>query len=88
MNTYTKLFFLLAIFATSSYASVCVKPAEVSAKSFTTQDATVVSEIALVTEFSLKCSNGASPDNLYADIDGFITSVAKIGNNFQVCSKL
>ncbi|XP_044742695.1 translocon-associated protein subunit delta [Chrysoperla carnea] len=74
----------LALTTTAVFGGVCIKPAEVSATSFTTQDATVVSEIALVAEFSLKCSNGVVPDNLYADIDGLITYVAKIDDKFQV----
>lgn len=65
--------------------STCEKP-QITSKSFTTLDATVVANIAYVTEFEVICKAG-SLTSLYADIDGIIVPVSVIGTNkFQVIS--
>lgn len=74
---------LLSVISSALSAS-CNNP-EVSAVSFTTQDATVVTNIAFVAEFSLKCSNSGATANLYADINGNVVPVAIIGDQkYQV----
>lgn len=50
-------------------AETCTKP-EVSASSYTTQDATVLTNLAFIVEFTLKCGNGAKGIALHADING------------------
>lgn len=63
----------------------CQNP-KVEAASFTSQDATIVSQIAYITEFTLKCDN-ALPANyaLYAEVEGKPLTAARIGaNKYQV----
>lgn len=50
-------------------AESCTKP-EVSATSYTTQDATVLTNLAFIVEFTLKCGNGAKGIALHADVNG------------------
>lgn len=73
---------ILAVLSIGS-CSACVNP-EVTSKGFTTQDATVVTNIAYVSEFTVKCSSGAIT-NLYADVAGNVVPVSVIGpNKYQV----
>lgn len=81
--------FIVAIFAValagSAYGESCQNP-KVEASSFTSLDATVVTEIAYITEFTLKCDN-ALPENyaLYAEVAGRPLSAARVGENkYQV----
>ncbi|XP_076262199.1 translocon-associated protein delta [Rhynchophorus ferrugineus] len=73
---------LVAIFANSAFA--CSNP-EVTSKYFTTQDATIVSHIGFISEFSVKCSSG-QVSSLYAQLeDGSIIPVAIVGpQTYQV----
>lgn len=72
---------------TSGLCGSCNNP-KVTSKSFTTQDATIVTNIAYVSEFEVKCDGGAEP-NLYADIDGNLTPVSIVGKHlFQVINPL
>lgn len=58
---------------------------EVTSKSFTTQDATIVTNIAYISEFGVTCGSG-SISHLYADLDGVILPVLVTGSNkYQVC---
>lgn len=66
-------------------AEGCANP-KVEATSFTSLDATVVTQIAYITEFSLKCDNPL-PENyaLYAEVDGKALTAARVGQNkYQV----
>lgn len=87
----SKVLFLaiFSVIVSSSLALTCNK-AEVTAKSFTTTDATIVSQIGFITEFSLKCSNaGGENIPLFAEIEGKLTPVVRVGQNkFQVNTKL
>lgn len=61
----------------------CKNP-QVTSRSFTTEDATIVTNIAYVSEFDVKCESGSVP-NLYADVDGNISPVSVVApNKFQV----
>lgn len=73
-----------AVFS-ASFALTCTDPT-VESTSFTTQDATIVSQIAFISEFTLKCSNKASESTpLFAEVDGKLAPVARIGTDrFQV----
>lgn len=65
-------------------SNICTKP-EVSAQSYTTPDATILTNIGFVAEFSLKCGNGVQNPSLFAELGGKTQSVARIGNNkYQV----
>lgn len=77
-------FIISIIFITLVRAS-CNNP-KITSTSFTTKDATIVSQIAFISEFKLECSNtGAETLPLFAEIDGKIMPVARIDqNNFQV----
>lgn len=75
------LCFLAAL--TLASCSTCENP-QVTSKTFTTLDATVVANIAYVSEFDVTCSSG-SLTNLYAEIQGAIVPVSVIGTNkYQV----
>lgn len=83
----SKILFVCAFAAViaSSLALTCTSPT-VEATSFTTQDATIVSQIAFIAEFTLKCSNKASETGpLFAEVDGRLSPVSRIGTDrFQV----
>mgnify|MGYP003347284200 CR=1 FL=1 len=65
------------------YCNSC-KNLEVSSQSFTTQDATIVTNIAYISEFTVKCESG-SLTHAYADVEGVIVPVFEIApNTFQV----
>ncbi|RZF38606.1 hypothetical protein LSTR_LSTR004434 [Laodelphax striatellus] len=80
---------ILAFCASTVLSSSCTKP-EVSAISYTTQDATVLTKIAFVAEFSLKCENKAKNIPLYAEVNGkTLPAVQKfsgptVDNEYQV----
>lgn len=62
--------FLLFAFVAQGYSSqICTNPT-VSVSSFTTEDGTVITNVAYVSEFTLKCSNGATEVPLYAEVNG------------------
>jgi len=80
-NTF-HLFVFLGILS-AGYCSSCSNP-DVTSKSFTTQDATIVTNIAYISEFSVKCGSGAV-SHLYADVEGVIVPVSEIAaNKYQV----
>lgn len=83
----SRLLFVCAFAAvfSASFALTCTDPT-VESSSFTTQDATIVSQIAFISEFTLKCSNKASETTpLFAEVDGKLTPVARVGaDKFQV----
>lgn len=61
----------------------CTNP-QLTSTSFTTEDATIVTNIAYISEFTLKCSNGQVPP-LYAEVNGNIVPVSVVGpNQYQV----
>ncbi|CAH2242405.1 jg26667 [Pararge aegeria aegeria] len=80
--------YLLTIFAlaiSGSLGDSCQNP-KVEAAYFTSLDATVVTQIAYITEFTLKCDNPL-PENyaLYAEVEGKPLTAARIGENkYQV----
>ncbi|OWR45825.1 salivary protein [Danaus plexippus plexippus] len=76
---------VLALAVGTSFAQSCQNP-QVEAASFTSLDATVVTQIAYITEFTLKCDNPL-PENyaLYAEVEGKSLSAARVGDNkYQV----
>lgn len=79
------ILFIVVCITSSSYGNTCVKP-EVSASQYTTQDATVLTNIAYVAEFTLKCANGVKGLPLYAEVAGKTLPAARIGedNRYQV----
>ncbi|XP_026498530.1 translocon-associated protein subunit delta [Vanessa tameamea] len=80
--------YLLTVFAiaiSGSLAESCQNP-QVEAASFTSLDATIVTHIAYITEFTLKCDNPL-PENyaLYAEVEGKPLTAARIAENrYQV----
>ncbi|KAK5639255.1 hypothetical protein RI129_011747 [Pyrocoelia pectoralis] len=82
MNSLCHVLVLSVLFYTG-YCESC-KNVEVSSKSFTTQDATIVTNIAYISEFIVKCGSG-SLSHTYADVDGTIIPVFEVGpSTFQV----
>ncbi|KAF5272856.1 hypothetical protein FQR65_LT00452 [Abscondita terminalis] len=78
--------FQLLIFSVICYSGYCntCKNVEVTSKSFTTQDATIVTNIAYISEFTVKCGSG-SLSHAYADVEGIIVPVFEVApNTFQV----
>lgn len=84
--------YILAIFALAiggSFAQSCQNP-QVEAASFTSLDATVVTQIAYITEFTLKCDNPLAENYaLYAEVEGKPLIAARIADNkYQVIHTL
>lgn len=80
------VFSLLALgVIAGSFAESCQNP-KVEASSFTSLDATVVSQIAYITEFTLNCDNTLPPNYaLYAEVNGKPLTAARVGENkYQV----
>lgn len=80
-----KSLFFTTVFALISavICSSCTNP-EVTSKSFTTQDATIVSNIAYISEFTVKCDSG-DIGSIYAELDGNVVPVSIVGpNRYQV----
>lgn len=83
------VFNFVIIFVTLSvgYCSSCINP-EIISETFTTQDATIVTNVAYVSEFQIKCKTGTAT-NLYADIEGSIVPVSVVGIDiYQVSLQL
>lgn len=82
-NAFLNICFLVLF--TYTVADVCTKP-KVSASAYTTQDATVLTNIAFVAELSLNCENHVTGLPLYAEINGRTLPAARIGddNKYQV----
>jgi len=77
---------LLALFAAVLAKTACSNPT-VSAQSYTTQDATVLTNLAFIAEFHLKCNDGSQGISLYAEIDGKTLPAARVGEGkYQVSS--
>ncbi|XP_063703333.1 translocon-associated protein subunit delta [Culicoides brevitarsis] len=74
-----KIAVFLAIVGCTS-AAVCTGPT-VKSTSFTTTDGKIVSQIAFIAEFTLKCSNNAEKVALFAEVDGKISPVSRVGDN-------
>lgn len=65
------------------FCGSCPNP-EVQVKGFTTRDATILTNIAYIAEFSVQCQSGGV-SNLYADIGHSLVPVSVIGtNSYQV----
>ena len=79
------LFYLAVAIIGLVSGEVCKSP-EVNVKTYTTTDGTIVSSVAFIAEFEIKCQNNAKVQNLYADVNGKILLVTKSqdGKNFQV----
>uniref|UniRef100_A0A0A9YN69 Translocon-associated protein subunit delta n=1 Tax=Lygus hesperus TaxID=30085 RepID=A0A0A9YN69_LYGHE len=74
----------LVSLATGGFCAVCTDP-EVEAKTYTTEDGTVITNVAYVAQFSLKCSNGAKEIPLYAEVGGKTYPVVLYGkDHYQV----
>lgn len=69
-------------------AESCQNP-KAEASFFTSLDATVVTQIAYITEFTLKCDNPL-PENyaLYAEVAGKPVTAARVGDNKYQVSNL
>ncbi|KAK6638960.1 hypothetical protein RUM43_007230 [Polyplax serrata] len=79
-----KTFLLLGVISLVT-CQTCTKP-EVSATSYTTQDATVLTSLAFITEFTLKCGNGVKGLPLHAEVDGKTLPAVRLNdeNRYQV----
>lgn len=81
------VFAVLSVFAASAFGAQCTSPT-VSASTFTSSDATIVSQIASIVDLSFKCSSG-EVTQLFAEVAGQVLPVAKVGTDkYQVSSKL
>ncbi|XP_055541710.1 translocon-associated protein subunit delta [Wyeomyia smithii] len=86
MSSKSLLFAALVVLSASAcWASSCTNP-EVKSSFFSTSDATIVSQIAFVAEFTLKCSNaGAEKLPLFAEVGGKVAPVVRVGDTkYQV----
>lgn len=74
-------FFLLALAVSAS--GTCINP-EITSTSYTTEDATILTHIAYISEFSVKCNSG-SATNLYALMGETIQPVGVTGlSRYQI----
>lgn len=75
---------LISLFAASAFASSCTSP-KATVTSFSTQDATILTQLAHVGEFTLKCGNGGKP-TLFAEFPcGKVVPVAQVAEDkYQV----
>lgn len=75
---------LISLFVASAYGTACTSP-KATVTSFSTQDATILTQLAHVGEFTLKCGNGAKP-TLFAEFPcGKVVPVAQVGDEkYQV----
>ncbi|XP_034939663.1 translocon-associated protein subunit delta [Chelonus insularis] len=66
-------------------AETCQKP-EVTASAYVTEDATILTNVAFTTQFTLKCSNGVKDISLYAECEGKILPAVRLSadNKYQV----
>ncbi|XP_015523135.1 translocon-associated protein subunit delta [Neodiprion pinetum] len=76
---------IIAVTTSLALAETCQKP-EVSASAYVTEDATVLTNIAFTTQFTLKCSNGAKGVSLYAEVEGKTLPAVRLSadNKYQV----
>lgn len=76
---------LLAASLVGADTTTCQKP-EVSASAYVTEDATVLTQVAFTTQFTLKCTNGAKGLSLYAEVDGKALPAVRLSadNKYQV----
>lgn len=74
-----------AVILSIAFGTTCTSP-KVESTAFTTLDATIVTQIAFISEFTLKCSNGGTESiTLFAEVDGKLSPVSRIGaDRFQV----
>lgn len=83
----SKLMFICALLSaivSVSFGLSCKSLTANSVKSFTTQDATIVSQIAYIAEFELIC-DGPESAPIFAEFDGQLSPVSRTGaNQFQV----
>ncbi|XP_055859272.1 translocon-associated protein subunit delta [Episyrphus balteatus] len=71
---------IVVICASASLAATCSSP-KVTVSSFSTTDATILTQLAHVGEFTLKCSNGEKPQ-LFAEFEcGKVVPVARVGDD-------
>ncbi|XP_045603376.1 translocon-associated protein subunit delta [Procambarus clarkii] len=76
---------LLALMVAAAAGETCTG-AQVEAVGFTSQDATIVTKIAYIADFTLSCSNGAKDISLYAEtVDGIVGVARSVdGVKYQV----
>lgn len=80
MNGKLAILSVFACLVAYASASTCTSPS-VKATTFTTTQGQVVSQVAFISEFTLKCGNGAQNVPLFAEVDGRISPVARTGDN-------
>ncbi|XP_011497072.1 PREDICTED: translocon-associated protein subunit delta [Ceratosolen solmsi marchali] len=78
-------FFTIIQIITSVFTENCQKP-EVTALAYITGDATILTQIAFTTQFSLKCINGIKGISLYAEVNGKALPAVRLSaeNKYQV----
>ncbi|KAL1110297.1 hypothetical protein AAG570_008374 [Ranatra chinensis] len=75
---------VFAVFLNFAASEGCTKP-EITSVSYTTQDATIVTNIAFVSEFTFRCSGLPSDVPLYAEVGGSVFPAVHIGREkYQV----
>ncbi|KAL3286317.1 hypothetical protein HHI36_000826 [Cryptolaemus montrouzieri] len=82
----SKLFLLGVFFSclTFVFCEKCVNP-QITSSSFTTDDATYLTNIAYIGVFEVKCESNDEIRNLYADINGNLAPVSIVDKNkFQI----
>lgn len=79
---------VFAALAACSLANVCENP-KIDLQYFTTGDATIVSHIALIGEFTLDCADSSATGlALFSEFEGRIAPVARLDSNKYQVSEL
>lgn len=86
MSSRTLFLAVCAVLVASAFGSAVCKNPKVVTEYFTTGDATIVSHIALIGEFTVSCADpNADGLPLFAEIEGRLTPIARIDTNkYQV----
>lgn len=73
------------VFASVVFGETCQKP-EVISSTYVTEDATILTNVAFTTQFTLTCSNGAKDISLYAEVEGKALPAVRLSadNKYQV----
>lgn len=75
----------LLVFVYGIAAETCLNP-QVTSTSYVTEDATILTNVAFTTQFTLKCSNGVNDISLYAECEGKSLPAVRLSadNKYQV----
>lgn len=77
---------VLLVFVYGIAAETCLNPEVTSNLNYVTGDATILTNVAFTTQFTLKCSNGVNDISLYAECEAKSLPAVRLSadNKYQV----